>query len=223
MSIAARRPRQGGHRSEERARSGRPRRRPGHGSEERSGPRERTGDTVSSGGWGGPGARGRTRARPRSRASRTPARRRPPRRSGVPRVRLPAALRRRAVGRPVRLPGAAPPPQRPGQVITAAVLAFAQAVVVLIASLYVWFFASIADLAAAGAGGTRPGTVESLAAEGTVLAVVQVGVGPADRRPASGRSTAAAAARAAARGRPGRPGGALGLLAGAAAVGVRRL
>jgi hypothetical protein len=60
-------------------------------------------------------------------------------------------------------------------VITAAVLAFAQAVVVLIASLYVWFFASIADLAAAEAGGVwSPGTVDALAREATVLAVVQL-------------------------------------------------
>jgi hypothetical protein len=73
--------------------------------------------------------------------------------------------------------GPVPPrrPQRPGQVITAAVLAFAQAVVVLIASLYVWFFASIADLASSG----RPDvytseTARSLATEGTVLAVVQL-------------------------------------------------
>jgi hypothetical protein len=67
------------------------------------------------------------------------------------------------------------PPQRPGQVITAAVLAFAQSLVVLIASLYVWFFASIADVAAAGADGIyAPGTVEALATEGTVLAIVQL-------------------------------------------------
>jgi hypothetical protein len=66
-------------------------------------------------------------------------------------------------------------PQRPGQVITAAVLAFAQAVVVLIASLYLWFFASIAELAAAEAGGVRlPGTMDALATEGTVLAIVQL-------------------------------------------------
>ena len=73
--------------------------------------------------------------------------------------------------------GPVPPrrPQRPGQVITAAVLAFAQAVVVLIASLYIWFFASIADLAAAEAGGVwSPGTVDALAREATVLAVVQL-------------------------------------------------
>ena len=67
------------------------------------------------------------------------------------------------------------PPQRPGQVITAAVLAFAQAVVVLIASVYVWFFASIADLATAAADDVYdPGTVEALATEGTVVAIVQL-------------------------------------------------
>lgn len=67
------------------------------------------------------------------------------------------------------------PPQRPGQVITAAVLAFAQSVVVLIASVYVWFFASIADVATAAADGVYdPTTVGALAAEGAVLAIVQI-------------------------------------------------
>jgi hypothetical protein len=73
--------------------------------------------------------------------------------------------------------GPVPPrrPQRPGQVITAAVLAFAQATVVMIASLYLWFFASIAELAASGSGGVwAPGRVDALAAEGTVLAIVQL-------------------------------------------------
>ncbi|MGY1752730.1 hypothetical protein [Blastococcus sp. SYSU D01042] len=69
-----------------------------------------------------------------------------------------------------------PPRERmPGQVVAPAVLAFVQAVVVLIASLYVWFFASVADIASSG----RPGvytseTARSLATEGTVLAVVQL-------------------------------------------------
>ncbi|RBY79174.1 hypothetical protein DQ239_05850 [Blastococcus sp. TF02-09] len=59
--------------------------------------------------------------------------------------------------------------------VSAAVLAFVQAVVVFIASLYVWFFASIADLASSG----RPdvytsATARQLAQEGTVLAVVQL-------------------------------------------------
>jgi hypothetical protein len=79
-------------------------------------------------------------------------------------------------GAPYGYPVPPRPPQRPGQVITAAVLAFAQALVVLIASLYVWFFASIADIAAAGADGIyAPGTVEALATEATVLAIVQIG------------------------------------------------
>lgn len=68
-----------------------------------------------------------------------------------------------------------PVERTPGQVIGAAVLAFVQAVVVLIASLYVWFFASIADIASSG----RPDvytseTARRLATEGTVLAVVQL-------------------------------------------------
>jgi hypothetical protein len=66
-------------------------------------------------------------------------------------------------------------PQRPGQVITAAVLAFAQAVVVLIASVYLWFIASLADVVAGEAGGlVPPGRADALAREGTVLAVVQL-------------------------------------------------
>jgi hypothetical protein len=60
-------------------------------------------------------------------------------------------------------------------VITAAVLAFVQAGAVLIASLYVWLFASIADLALSEAPQAYdPARVEALAAEGTVLAVVQL-------------------------------------------------
>jgi hypothetical protein len=73
--------------------------------------------------------------------------------------------------------GPVPPrrPQRPGQVITAAVLAFAQATVVMVASLYLWFFASVAELAASGSGGVwAPGRVTALATEGTVLAIVQL-------------------------------------------------
>ncbi len=67
----------------------------------------------------------------------------------------------------------APRRQRPpGQVIASAVLAFVQAALVLIASVYVWFFASILEVAAAGA----PEVVdpEGLATEGTVLALVQL-------------------------------------------------
>ena len=80
-------------------------------------------------------------------------------------------------GQPAPYGYALPPrrPQRPGQVITAAVLAFTQAVVVLIASLYLWFFASIAEVAATEAGGVwSPGTMDTLATEGTVLAIVQL-------------------------------------------------
>jgi hypothetical protein len=60
-------------------------------------------------------------------------------------------------------------------VITSAVLAFVQAGVVLIASLYLWFFTSIMGVAArdnpAVFGSSR---MESLVTEATVLAVVQV-------------------------------------------------
>jgi hypothetical protein len=62
-------------------------------------------------------------------------------------------------------------PQRPGQVIAGAVLAFVQAALVLIASLYLWFFASIADLAVQESGGV-PLRIRNLADEGTVLAVL---------------------------------------------------
>src|SRR3954449_1651238 len=75
-------------------------------------------------------------------------------------------------------PGARVPPrrpQRPGPVITSAVLAFVQAGVVLIASLYLWFFTSMIGLAArdnpAVFGSSR---MEALTTEATVLAVVQV-------------------------------------------------
>ncbi|TFV87578.1 DUF3824 domain-containing protein [Blastococcus sp. CT_GayMR16] len=73
--------------------------------------------------------------------------------------------------------GPVPPrrPQKPGQVITSAVLAFVQAGVVLIASLYLWFFASVIDVVAqdnpAVYGSSR---VDALASEVTVLAVVQL-------------------------------------------------
>jgi hypothetical protein len=79
-------------------------------------------------------------------------------------------------GYPAPWPG--PPhrgPARPGQVVTAAVLAFVQAGLVLIASLYVWFFASIIEFAATeGSPVYSPGAVDALATEGTVLAVVQL-------------------------------------------------
>jgi hypothetical protein len=66
-------------------------------------------------------------------------------------------------------------PQRPGQVITAAVLAFVQAGVLLIASLYLWFFASVIDIAAQESPEVYDlATANALATEGTVLAVVQL-------------------------------------------------
>jgi hypothetical protein len=66
------------------------------------------------------------------------------------------------------------PPQRPGQVITTAVLAFVQAGVVLFSSLYLWFIASFVDLAAAGDPSISSARVDSLTREGTVLAIVQL-------------------------------------------------
>jgi hypothetical protein len=73
--------------------------------------------------------------------------------------------------------GPMPPrsPQRPGSVITSAVLAFVQAGVVLIASLYLWFFTSLIGVAArdnpAVFGSSR---MASLVTEATVMAVVQL-------------------------------------------------
>jgi hypothetical protein len=63
-------------------------------------------------------------------------------------------------------------PRRPGQVIASAVLAFVQSAMVLIASLYVWFFASIVTVVTAGAPGSLD--AEGLATEATVLAAVQL-------------------------------------------------
>jgi hypothetical protein len=57
-------------------------------------------------------------------------------------------------------------------VIASAVLAFVQATLVIIASLYVWFFASIVTVATAGAPGSLD--AEGLATEGTVLSAVQL-------------------------------------------------
>jgi hypothetical protein len=66
-------------------------------------------------------------------------------------------------------------PQRPGQVVTAAVLAFVQAVVVLIASLYLWFLASLADAAIDEAGAAYSPTVVNAAAnQGAELAAIQL-------------------------------------------------
>ena len=65
-------------------------------------------------------------------------------------------------------------PQRPGQVITSAVLAFVQAGVVLFASLYVWFIASFVGLAAQGDPTVSTSRVDALTTEATVVAVVQL-------------------------------------------------
>jgi hypothetical protein len=66
-------------------------------------------------------------------------------------------------------------PRRPGQVIASAVLAFVQSAMVLIASLYVWFFASLVDVITADVPGTLDtDTAQGLAVEGTILAAVQV-------------------------------------------------
>jgi hypothetical protein len=64
------------------------------------------------------------------------------------------------------------PPGRPGQLITSAVLAFVQAGLVLFASLYVWFFASVVDIVSNQPG--FPSTADGLATEGTVIAIVQL-------------------------------------------------
>jgi hypothetical protein len=89
-------------------------------------------------------------------------------------------------GQPYPGPWTSPPPrgpQRPAQVITAAVLAFVQAALVLIASLYLRMFARILDFFAtettydAGRAGslTREGT--ALAVVGLLSAVLLVGAG----------------------------------------------
>ncbi|UOY02850.1 hypothetical protein [Blastococcus sp. PRF04-17] len=66
-------------------------------------------------------------------------------------------------------------PQRPGGVIAAAVLAFVQAGIVVIASIYLWFFASLADLALSGVDSSySPAVVNALATEGTALAIIQL-------------------------------------------------
>ncbi|WP_346623164.1 hypothetical protein [Blastococcus montanus] len=66
------------------------------------------------------------------------------------------------------------PDRRPGQVIGAAVLSFVQALLVLIASLYVWFFASIAELAIEQSPTAAPAQAYEFAREGDVLAIVQL-------------------------------------------------
>ena len=70
-------------------------------------------------------------------------------------------------------PGPPPVPRKPGQVITSGVLAFAQAALVLLASLYVWFAASLIGFAAGQAPGTTPSdTAQGIATEANTLAVV---------------------------------------------------
>jgi hypothetical protein len=71
------------------------------------------------------------------------------------------------------VPGPPPGPRRPGQVIGSAVLAFVQVALVVFASLYVWFAASLVSFAA----GEAPvdyssDTARALASEGTVLGVI---------------------------------------------------
>ncbi|WP_139206255.1 hypothetical protein [Blastococcus sp. DSM 46786] len=74
-------------------------------------------------------------------------------------------------------PGGPVPPRagrRPGQVVGAAVLSFVQAVLVLIASLYVWFFASLAQMAIEESPTAAPTQAYEFAREGGVLSIVQV-------------------------------------------------
>jgi hypothetical protein len=77
-------------------------------------------------------------------------------------------------GRPAPwAPGPPPGPRRPGQVIASAVIAFAQACFVLVASLYVWFAVSLIGVASSQAPTLDASdTARSLAAEGNVLIVV---------------------------------------------------
>jgi hypothetical protein len=73
--------------------------------------------------------------------------------------------------------GPVPPrrPQRPGQVVTSAVLAFVQAALVLMASLYLWFFASVIGLAAEGNPAVFASSrMQALTTEVNVLAAVQL-------------------------------------------------
>jgi hypothetical protein len=63
-------------------------------------------------------------------------------------------------------------PRRPGQVVTAAVLTFVQSALVLVTSLYVYFFAALLEIASRDV--PLPGAASAFAGEGTVLAIVQV-------------------------------------------------
>jgi hypothetical protein len=70
-------------------------------------------------------------------------------------------------------PGPPPGPRRPGQLIASTVLAFVQAALVAISSLYLWFAASLVEFAA----GQAPVdlTARDLASEGTALAGIGIG------------------------------------------------
>ena len=68
-----------------------------------------------------------------------------------------------------------PGPRRPGQLIGAAVLAFVQALVVVIVSLYLWLLASAAGAAVAEVGAaSSPTVLNVLADDGVSLAFVQL-------------------------------------------------
>jgi hypothetical protein len=68
-----------------------------------------------------------------------------------------------------------PRPRKPGQVIAAAVLAFVQTAIALVGTLYTYMLSALVGLTAdQGVVGGDP-TVRTLASEGTVLAVVQLG------------------------------------------------
>ena len=78
-------------------------------------------------------------------------------------------------GYPSAWPVAPRRPRRPGQVIAAAVLAFVQAAMVLVGSLYVWFAASLVEVATSNVPGTfDASTAQELATEGAILSAVQV-------------------------------------------------
>jgi hypothetical protein len=66
-------------------------------------------------------------------------------------------------------------PRRPGQVIAAAVLAFVQAAMVMVTSIYVVLLASVVDFAAdADPTSAPPAEVTGLSTEGTVVGIVQI-------------------------------------------------
>jgi hypothetical protein len=69
-------------------------------------------------------------------------------------------------------PQAPAKPSRPGQVITSAVLAFVQSGLVLFASLYAWFVASVLGLAARDQ--SVPSSLRGFGSEITVVAILQL-------------------------------------------------